>query len=337
MPKPVVPTKMSRAERLAKMQAKLKNVDLGGGGAGFWSPKEGKSIIRILPEIGKEELSFVMVDPETGKDTEFVVEPHGEMEYFFQPVGKHSFPPDGKKHCYCPKFTSEGQLDCPVCDLTGDLWKGDKASKALAKELGLRKAFWMNIIVRGDDKAGPKIFTPGVKIFTAIQSIISDPDYGDITDLADGLDITVERSGTGFETEYSVTPRRKSSPVSEDPNLILEWMAKAKDLSYVEVSDDPEEDKELAGEHAVWVMPYDRISREMELDGDLMGEDDNTAETTEEDPDEEPVRTPARKAATPAPVARKAKEEVVEDDPEEEVAPAKREVASRLARRSTRR
>lgn len=331
MPKPIAPTKMTRAERLAKMQAKLKNVDLGGGGAGFWSPKEGKSIIRILPEIGKEEMSFVMVDPETGKEAEFVVEPRGEMEFFFQPVGKHSFPPDGKKHCYCPKFTSEGELDCPVCDLTGDLWKGDKASKALAKELGLRKSFWMNIIVRGDDKAGPKIFTPGVKIFTAIQSIISDPDYGDITDLADGLDITVERSGTGFETEYNVTPRRKSGPVSEDPNLILEWMAKAKDLSFVEVSDDPEEDKELAGEHALWVMPYERISRDMELDGDLLGEDE-PEETQDEEPEEATVRTSLRKAAAPA---RKVAEEVVDD--EDDVTPAKREVASRLARRSARR
>jgi hypothetical protein len=320
--------KLSRAERLARMQEKLKNVDLGGGSAGFWSPKEGKSIIRILPEVGPEEYSFVMVDPETGKDTEFVVEPHGEMEYFFQTVGKHTFPPDNKKHCYCPKFTSEGELECPVCDLTSDLWKGDKSSKALAKELGLRKSYWMNIIVRGEDKAGPKIFTPGVKIFTAIQSIISDPDYGDITDLAEGLDITIERSGNGLDTEYNVTPRRKSGPASEDPNVILEWMSKAKDLSYVQVGDNPEDDKELAGDHAVWLLPYDRISREMDLDGDLLTDDDAAEETVEE----EPVR---KTAVKPAPVAHKVAKEEVDDD--DDVTPAKREVTNRMARRSLRR
>jgi hypothetical protein len=46
-------------------------------------------------------------------------------------------------------------------------------------------------------------------------------------------------------------------------------MAKAQDLSWVEVDDDPEQDKDLAEGHAVYLLPYDRIVDENELGGEV--------------------------------------------------------------------
>lgn len=308
----------SKAEKLAALRARVASLDLGGSGGDFWSPKEGKNVVRILPAAGN-------------------------MEWFFQPVGRHTMTEDGKKTVYCPKFTSEGQLECPVCDLIDKMKHGDTASKAMADQMRARKSWWMNIIVRDEteDSAKPHIFTPGVKIFDQLLGMVNDPDYGDITDLLEGFDVVIERTGTGMATEYQVRARRTPSALSEDKNKAQEWMEDSKDLTYVELTEDADEDKALRGDGALWLMPYDRIVAEYNLDGEM---------------DEvEEVAKPAKKPlAKPAPAAKafskkaKVEEGTIEDpvdeteDPEytedvEEEPAAKTEVQRRLARRSVRR
>ncbi len=304
----VTKTKTSQVDRLAKIKEKLKNTDMSsGGGGGFWAPPVGKSVIRILPEVG-------------------------EMEYFFQTVGKHILSADGKKSVYCPDFTSEGELDCPVCELVDDLRKEkDAASKQLVGQLARRRSYWMNVIVRGSETAGPQIYTPGVQVFSSLTSVIEDPDYGDITDVEKGYDITIEREGTGLDTEYEVRPRRNPSKLSDDPDLVDEWLRKARDLSYVEMTDDPEEDKDISKGHAVWVLPYDRIVREYDLEN---------LENEDEDEEEDEENVGAKKAKSVKPVKKVVEEEDEddEDEDEEEEPPAKKEVTRRrMARRSSRR
>jgi len=55
-----------RTSRLDKIRKRLENVDMGGT-RGFWRPKSGRNVIRILPETG-------------------------DMEVFWQEVGKHFIP-----------------------------------------------------------------------------------------------------------------------------------------------------------------------------------------------------------------------------------------------------
>lgn len=246
-----------RKAKLERLRDKLANTDLGGS-SGFWSPKQGPNVIRILPEIG-------------------------DMDYFFQEVGRHNFP--DKQHVYCPAFTSAGdELDCPVCEIVQELYQaGDKASRKLASQLRVRKMYWMNVVVRdGDNIQGPFIYTPGVTVFSSIAALINDPDYGDVFDVEEGTDITVEREGTGLKTEYQVIPRRYPSDLPDADD----YMDKAKDISYVEVSEDPEEDGELSEGHAVYVLPYERIVAEFDLDTDI----DDFVEDAEEEEDEHPAR-----------------------------------------------
>lgn len=236
--------KASKDSRIAAIRDKLKKTDMGSS-RGFWSPTQGVNDIRILPETGK-------------------------MPWFFQEVGRHYLP--GEKKVYCPNFTTDGEKDCPICDLVGDLYsEGSKSSKKLAGKIRVRKMYWMNIVVRdGDDTLGPFIYTPGVTVFSYIAALLNDPEYGeDIIDELEGIDIAVERSGTGLETSYQVVPRRKASPVAENEKEIESILEKAQDLSWVEVSEDPEEDKELSDGHAVYILPYDRIANEYELEDDL--------------------------------------------------------------------
>jgi hypothetical protein len=258
------------------------------------------------------------------------------MEYFFQEVGRHNFPGKDNKYTYCPKFTSAGKLDCPVCELVDELYKaGDKASKELAKSLRTRRMYWMNIIVRdknGDQ--GPFIYTPGVMVFGDISNIINDPDYGDVTDPDNGFDISIDRTGTGqTDTDYDVRSRRNPSPLSEDAKQAQEWLDAAKDLSYVELTDSPEEDKGIIGDHKVWVSSYDRIVKDFDLDAISSDDDDD------DDVEEEEEEKPAPKAKATA-TAKKSAATVEEEDDDVEEKPVRKtaaqEVSRRMARRRTR-
>lgn len=284
----------SKADRLAALRERLDKQNLGMGGQ-FLRLEEGRNQVRILPEVG-------------------------EMDWFFQAVGTHRFP-DGAI-AYCPNFTSEGELECPICEFVQELYNaGDRASKSLAGDMRVRRKWWMNVINRSNESAGPKILTAGVTIFSPIKQIIGDPDYGDITDPETGTDVKIVREGSGLQTEYDVIASRYESVLSEDEDLLEQWLKGAKDLSYVEISDDPDEDNELSKGHAVYVKPYDRIAREFDLEGLL------------EDEDDEPQRKSRKKKVT----SKQAREELLdEEDDDEDESPVQKDVRRRVARRRRR-
>ena len=271
---------LSKAERLAALRDKLSNTDTGGGsGKNFFSVKEGTSRIRIMPEVG-------------------------DMDFFFQEVGRHYIKDNtgNKVLIYCPSFTFGGEHECPVCEIVNDLYRsGDTFAKEQASELRVSKQYWVNVIDRKNEEAGPQIFTPGVGIFNSIVSYVNDPDYGDITDEVDGADIIIERKGTGFNTEYQTRAVRKESVLSGDADLLDDWFDAAYNLAAVLLSEDASEDKELIGDSVVWVLPYGRINDEYDLDMLIYGIDTD-------EPESEP-------------------------EPEEEVHPVKREVSQRKTRR----
>lgn len=229
------------AARLAKLRAKMASVDTGGS-RGFWSPSAGDSIIRILPEVGA-------------------------MEFFFQEVGSHYIPGDRNISIYCPKFTTGGTHDCPVCDLVNELWKGNEDDKELAKKLRHDRKFWMNVVVRDKDDVGgntangPLIFTPGVTIYNAILALINNPTVGDITDIDYGIDLLINKKGEKLNTEYQVfnRPSRVDIPLHTDAAKLDEILNKAQDLSWVMLSEDKDEDKDLGAGKVVRLLPYNRM------------------------------------------------------------------------------
>ena len=212
-------------DRLAKMRERMEKTDVGEGGVGFWRPKVGRSIIRILPEVGSMEEGV-----------------------WWTVVGKHyGLPGAPKAGEFCPSFVSEGKEPCPICEMVSVLWKGSESDKAMASQLGLRKQYWMNIVARdpkdkgGDTGDGPYVYTPGVTIFKYIQALMLDAEYGDITDIDDGIDLVVDRKGEGVKTEYQLMPRgRGRCPLHKDEDQQQEWLDNAKDLSVVMLTDDPE-------------------------------------------------------------------------------------------------
>jgi hypothetical protein len=186
------------ADKYKALLDKVQGMEL--GSRGFWKPSVGRSTVRILPPVG-------------------------DMEFFFHEVGQH-YVNDGT--FFCPKMCTDGEQDCPICEVNEELWAAGE--KDAAKDYRPRRSFWMNVIVRGEEGAGPRIFTPGITVFNSVVALISDPDYGDISDEYDGTDISIDRTGEGLQTEYQVIAKRQPTQLADDEDLMDEWLEAARDI-----------------------------------------------------------------------------------------------------------
>jgi hypothetical protein len=76
------------------------------------------------------------------------------------------------------------------------------------------------VIVRGEENEGVRFWGFGKTVYQELLGYIADPDYGDITDVNGGRDITIEyTSAEDAGTSYPVTTIRikpNQTPLSED-------------------------------------------------------------------------------------------------------------------------
>lgn len=270
------------ADRLKALLNKVNSLNLGGGG--WWRPVVGVSTIRILPPVGT-------------------------MDYFFVEVGQHYIDDKAKPH-YCPAITSEGKLPCPICEVNEELYRAGE--KDAASKFRASRSFFMNVIDRSNPGQGVQKYGPGTTVFQAIASMISDPDYGDVSDAVEGYDIKIERVGEGREnTKYQTRPVKRSTPLGTDEQM-EEWLAAAEDLKQF-VTDQ--------------LLPYDELAK-------VSGVDVYFAETDDNEP--EPPKKAAKTAAVPAkPVAKKAPEPVDDEDDEDDEPPARKSVSAQISDRMT--
>ena len=84
---------------------------------------------------------------------------------------------------------------------------------------------YVPVIVRGEESEGVKFWGFGKTVYQELLAFFADPDYGDLTDLTSGRDITVEfktakELGKNFpETYIRVKPNQTSAT---DDNKIME-------------------------------------------------------------------------------------------------------------------
>ena len=202
------------------------------GSLNFLSIKDGRNVIRILPPTDNME-SF------------------GEEVWVHYGVGKSEKNKRGSM-VVCP--TTHGEDNpCPVCEAVKELYalslnRDDEYSKQ-ARSLGRKRRIYYNAISRDEDlseyelreedgkkvwynkKEGKqespvKVLATGIGVYKAIISLIVDPEYGDVTDPEEGLDLIITKTGSGqFNTNYDVKTVRKESPIGLDG-----WEAGLNDL-----------------------------------------------------------------------------------------------------------
>jgi len=155
----------------------------------LWKPESGKTRIRIVPYVHRKDNPFLEL-------------------YFHYDIGKKSM--------LSPIIF--GNAD-PIVEFADKLKKtGDKDEWLMGRKIEPKMRTYVPVIIRGKESEGVKFWGFGKQIYTELLSIISDPDYGDITDLMNGRDIDVEftpaEGGAFPKTAIRVKPN--TQPATED-------------------------------------------------------------------------------------------------------------------------
>jgi len=98
----------------------------------------------------------------------------------------------------------------------------------LAKKIDPKMRVFAQIIVRGEEDKGVRLWEFGKNIYQSLLSLADDPDYGDYTDISEGIDFTLEAKygdvGGRSVLLSSITPKRKASPLSTDADQVQSWL-----------------------------------------------------------------------------------------------------------------
>jgi len=156
----------------------------------LWKPEAGKTRVRIVPYVHRKENPFLEL-------------------YFHYDIAKRSM--------LSP--VSFGNAD-PVVEFAEKLKKtGDKDEWLMGRKIEPKMRTYVPVIVRGKESEGVKFWGFGKTIYTELLSIISDPDYGDITDLMNGRDIDVEftpAEGAGQYPKTAIRVKPNTSAATDD-------------------------------------------------------------------------------------------------------------------------
>lgn len=104
---------------------------------------------------------------------------------------------------------------CEVCEAAKKLMAvstNDDMTKQLKEALSAQR-YLLNVLhLTGTEPEKVQTLEVGQGVFESICGLIGE--YGDITDLNEGTDLKITRTGTGLDTKYTVMPAAKSKPVS---------------------------------------------------------------------------------------------------------------------------
>ncbi len=165
----------------------------------FWRPTVGKQQIRIVPSAYNPSNPFT------------------ELKFYYGITNKVMISP-----------INFGEKD-PIALFAQKLREGEynKENYVLAKKLDAKNRTFVPVIVRGEEDKGVRLWQFGKQVYEELLALAVDDEIGDYTDIVGGRDITVETVGpesTGTPyNKSSVRVRLKTSPLSEDAELVEKW------------------------------------------------------------------------------------------------------------------
>lgn len=205
----------------------------------LWKPEPGKQTIRIVPY-------------QFNKDNPFI-----ELFFHYGLNGKTFLSP-----------VTHGDAD-PVVEFAEKLKAtGNRDDWQMSRKLEPKMRTYVPVIVRGQESEGVKLWGFGKTVYQELLSFIADPDYGDITDLNSGRDVTVEfMTAAELGKQYPQTTIRikpNQTPATDNKEVAEKIMNGQKDANdiFKKVSYD-----ELKEQLAIWLNPEE-------------GEAETTTETT---------------------------------------------------------
>ncbi len=176
--------------------------------AALWKPKE-KAVVRIVPYSHCKENPFI------------------ELYFHYGMNNKTYLSP-----------SSFGRPD-PIVELATNLKRsGSKDEYKQGKTIEPKMRVYVPVLVRGEESEGVKFWGFGKQVYQELLNIINDPDYGDISDLSSGRDITVEfktkeQTGKDFP-ETSVRVKPNTSPAFDPKDkALLEKVKNQKNITEI--------------------------------------------------------------------------------------------------------
>ena len=172
----------------------------------YWKPKqEGKYQLRIVPSKFNSEWPFKEVS----------------LLYGFDKFAIYS-------------LSNWGEED-PIVEFAKKLRETNESDNwKLAKKIDPKMRIFAQVIVRGEEDKGVRLWEFGKNIYQSLLSLADDPDYGDYTDINEGIDFTLEAKygdvGGRQVLLSTITPKRKSSPLSTDADQIKGWLENQNDI-----------------------------------------------------------------------------------------------------------
>lgn len=231
-------------ERLNKLQSKnsssaFEKIDFT---TIFWKPKLGKQVVRILPR-------------KTNKDFPFAEVSFHQYNIF-------------KKNVY--SLENFGEKD-PVVQLMRELYdENTEESKDLARKLRPRTKFFAQVLVRGEEGMGARIWEFNKTTYEKLLSIMADDDFGDVSDVTEGTDLTVEGYNDVIKigkrdvnyVAVNVTPKRNISPISEDAAMVQKVLEVQKEITEIYKKYSYDEIKKMLHDY---INPQDTSAEEEEV------------------------------------------------------------------------
>lgn len=192
-------------EKIRAKLAALDNYQSGDKDGKLWKPAPGKQVVRILPNFqlsdNVDERPFVPL-------------------YFY-----HEF---GKKYQLAP---SQFDRPDPVFEMYKEMYKdSDPEVREMAKKLNSKVRFFVPVLVRGQEADGVQFWGFGFNVYNDLKNLYDDPQWGNISDLENGVDLTVEFIPSPVKDDQRqaktmIVPFRKASNVTEDANLLAQVKA----------------------------------------------------------------------------------------------------------------
>ena len=192
---------------MKKMKAKysaLQNRGRGGGNKSMWfRPQDGEQVIRIVPTADGDPFKEFWLHYGVGKNPAFL----------------------SLKRNY-------GQDD-PIDNFVRALYnEGDEESIKMAKSISAKQRFFSPVLVRGEEDKGVRIWGYGKQVYEQLLNLVLNPEYGDITDVDTGTDLTLQYgkpAGAQFP-QTNLTPRRKSSGLTNTAEETTELLESIPDI-----------------------------------------------------------------------------------------------------------
>jgi hypothetical protein len=193
----------------------------------FWKPQVGNYTIRIVPAKSNKQNPFKEV-------------------YFHYGFAKGPV----------LALNNFGEAD-PIMEFAAKLRQSkDRDNWALAKKLDPKMRVFVPVIVRGEEHLGVRLWEFGKEVYKSLLGFAADEDYGDFTDIQDGFDFKIDAINAEVAGRKVVSctlrPRPKSSPISDDANLVNKWLEEQPDIMTINRKREYNDIKELL---AKWLNP----------------------------------------------------------------------------------